>query len=160
MVLEIQERDGVHNTSIGYRMSKRRGKSSLRLFYLRRTPPKVRPAKDPRFLTTRGRSTRQKRGTTPFSASGRPTRCTRHHSSSNSFSKRRVSPARTPSSSSRVGWNDVDTCMSRVSGLAANTAAELAGGRTGMLLWKDAERGLGTGGKSNESRNGEDGGSG
>ncbi len=46
--------------------------------------------------------------------------------------------------------------MSRGSALGANTAVIAVRGAGGVvtLVLKDAERGLGTGGKSNESRNG------
>lgn len=63
--------------------------------------------------TTSGRSSTQNRGTTPFGASIFPTRCTRHHSSSNSAIKRTVSPRRTDSSSSIVGSNSDTTDMRR-----------------------------------------------
>src|SRR5216683_3861297 len=64
----------------------------------------------------RGRSARQDCGTTPFSASGGPTRCTKHHLSSNSLTSRSVSPTRKPSSSGRLGLKSVVTSMSRGSG--------------------------------------------
>jgi hypothetical protein len=48
--------------------------------------------------------------------------------------------------------------MSRDIGLVANTAVMVVGG-VGMLVLKDAERGLGTDGKSNVSRNGVEAGS-
>ena len=51
--------------------------------------------------------------------------------------------------------------MSRGSALGANTAAIVVRGAGGtvVLVLKDAERGLGTGGKSNDSRNGVEAGS-
>lgn len=128
--------------------------------YLHPVTLMVRPASVTRFLMTRGRSSRQKRGMTPLSAPGRPTRCTRHHSSSNSFMRRKVSPVRTASSSSRRGSKEVVTSMSRGSDFGANTVARQgrAGGVRALVVWvKDEERGLGTGGKSNDSRSGVEG---
>ena len=52
---------------------------------------------------TSGRSTKQNRGITPFSSSVRPTRWTRHHSSSYSAIMRMVSPTLIGNSSASVG---------------------------------------------------------
>ena len=114
--------------------------------YLRRAPLNVRPESVARFFMMRGRSARQQLGTTPFSASGGPTRCTKDHSSSNSLMSRRVSPTCKPSSSERLGSNEVVTCMSRGNDFGVNMVAmPVRGAEEGVLAanWKDAERGLG-----------------
>ena len=101
--------------------------------YLRRALLTVRPESVARFLMIRGRSSRQKRGTTPFCASGRPTRCTKHHSSSKSLMSRRVSPMLRLSSSGRLGWKDDVTSMSRGRDFDAKTVVSAVRGAEDVL---------------------------